>query len=139
MLLDSGLTPEGIEFAKSLGEFFINDKSGFSNVTSSQGLVVWSSTMKSALQTAEYIKTKIRTVEWRALREIESGVCDGLTYDQIKVRYPKEYQARQQDKLTYRYPRGESYFDVITRLEPLIFEVNISLFSFFIIIILNYC
>ena len=79
--------------------------------------------MKSSIQTAEHIKTKLRTVQWRALREIESGVCDGLTYDQIKVRYPKEYQARQHDKLTYRYPRGESYFDVITRLEPVIFEV----------------
>lgn len=128
--LDSGLTSEGIEFAKSLGEFFESDKSGFSNITSSQGLVVWTSSLKSAIQTAEYIKPKIRTVEWRALREIESGVCDGLTYDQIKVRYPKEYQARQQDKLTYRYPRGESYFDVITRLEPLIFEVNYYYFYY---------
>ena len=66
----------------------------------------------------------LRYVEWRALREIEAGVCDGLTYDQIKVRFPQEYRARQSDKLRYRYPRGESYFDVITRLEPLIFEVE---------------
>jgi broad specificity phosphatase PhoE len=79
--------------------------------------------MKSAVQTANALPSS-SVVEWRALREIEAGVCDGLTYDQIKVRYPKEYQARQQAKLTYRYPRGESYFDVITRLEPLIFEVR---------------
>lgn len=122
---DSALTAEGVEFAKSLGDFFENDDSGFT-VSSPEGLVVWSSTMKSAIQTAEHIKTKLRVVEWRALREIESGVCDGLTYDQIRVRYPKEYDSRQQDKLTYRYPRGESYFDVITRLEPLIFEVQCS-------------
>jgi broad specificity phosphatase PhoE len=38
-------------------------------------------------------------VEWRALREIEAGVCDGLSYDQIKVRFPQEYRARMQDKL----------------------------------------
>jgi broad specificity phosphatase PhoE len=80
--------------------------------------------MKSAVQTSRQLPTN-SLVEWRALREIESGVCDGLTYDQIKVRYPKEFHARQQDKLTYRYPRGESYFDVITRLEPLIFEVSL--------------
>ena len=24
-------------------------------------------------------------VEWRALREIEVGVCDGLSYEQVKV------------------------------------------------------
>ncbi len=59
----------------------------------------------------------MRHVEWRALREIEVGICDGLTYDQVKVKFPEEYRARMQDKLKYRYPRGESYMDVITRLE----------------------
>jgi hypothetical protein len=58
-----------------------------------------------------------RHVEWRALREIDVGICDGLTYDQVKVRFPEEYRARMQDKLKYRYPRGESYLDVIARLE----------------------
>jgi hypothetical protein len=45
------------------------------------------------------------------------GICDGLTYDQVKVRFPEEYRSRMQDKLKYRYPRGESYLDVIARLE----------------------
>lgn len=84
---------------------------------------VWTSTMRSARETASRIKAN-KYVEWRALREIEAGVCDGLSYDQIKVRYPQEYRARMQDKLRYRYPRGESYFDVITRLEPVIFELE---------------
>jgi 6-phosphofructo-2-kinase / fructose-2,6-biphosphatase 2 len=119
---DSGLTTDGAEFAKALGDLLTHDDTGFS-VAPSEGYVVWSSTMKSAVQTSHSLPSS-SVVEWRALREIEAGVCDGLTYDQIKVRYPKEYQARQQAKLTYRYPRGESYFDVITRLEPLIFEVD---------------
>ena len=51
-------------------------------------------------------------------------MCDGLSYDQIKVRFPQEYRARMQDKLRYRYPRGESYFDVITRLDPVILELE---------------
>lgn len=29
-----------------------------------------------------------------------------------------------QDKLAYRYPRGESYLDVIARLEPMILEME---------------
>jgi broad specificity phosphatase PhoE len=98
------------------------DESGFS-VVPQQGIVVWSSTMRSAKQTANAVPCT-RSVEWRALREIESGVCDGLTYEQIKVRFPHEYKARMHDKLRYRYPRGESYFDVITRLEPVIFEME---------------
>jgi 6-phosphofructo-2-kinase/fructose-2,6-biphosphatase len=52
------------------------------------------------------------------------GVCDGLSYEQVKVRFPEEYRSRLQDKLKYRYPRGESYLDVITRLEPVIFELE---------------
>lgn len=32
--------------------------------------------------------------------------------------------ARQRDKLGYRYPQGESYLDVIDRLEPVIFEIE---------------
>lgn len=45
-------------------------------------LCVWSSTMRRARQTAAEID-KSRYVEWRALREIEVGVCDGLTYAQV--------------------------------------------------------
>ena len=39
----------------------------------------------------------------------------GCVHTQVK--FQEEYRARQQDKLRYRYPRGESYLDVITRLE----------------------
>lgn len=28
------------------------------------------------------------------------------------------------NKLTYRYPRGESYLDVISRIEAVIFEIE---------------
>jgi broad specificity phosphatase PhoE len=36
---------------------------------------------------------------------------------------PEEYLARKNNKLHYRYPRGESYQDVIHRLEPVITEL----------------
>ncbi|KAH9309414.1 hypothetical protein KI387_037325, partial [Taxus chinensis] len=32
--------------------------------------------------------------------------------------------ARKKDKLRYRYPRGESYLDVIQRLEPVTVELE---------------
>lgn len=37
---------------------------------------------------------------------------------------PEEHAARSADKLRYRYPRGESYLDVIARLEPVIVEAR---------------
>ncbi|CAM9101999.1 unnamed protein product [Heterosigma akashiwo] len=39
---------------------------------------------------------------------------------------PEEYLARKQDKLNYRYPRGESYKDVFSRVEPVLFELQRS-------------
>jgi broad specificity phosphatase PhoE len=47
-----------------------------------------------------------------------------MTYAEIARVMPHEYEARQNDKFRYRYPRGESYQDVIQRLEPVIFEVE---------------
>lgn len=43
---------------------------------------------------------------------------DGMTYKEIEQVYPEEFERRQADKLSYRYPRGESYYDVTLRLEP---------------------
>jgi broad specificity phosphatase PhoE len=56
--------------------------------------------------------------------EIYAGVCDGMTYEEIEENYPEEFHLRQQNKLGYRYPRGESYLDVISRLDPLVQELE---------------
>lgn len=44
----------------------------------------------------------------RNLDELYAGVCDGLTYQEIKEKFPEEFSRRQENKLTYRYPRGEN-------------------------------
>ena len=43
-----------------------------------------------------------------------------MTYEEIQAKYPKEFALRDQDKYHYRYPKGESYEDVVQRLEPVI-------------------
>jgi broad specificity phosphatase PhoE/predicted kinase len=85
-------------------------------------LVVWTSTLRRTIGTAEVIGLPFRT--WRALDEIDAGVCDGMTYGEIATVMPNEYESRTLDKFRYRYPRGESYQDVIQRLEPVIFELE---------------
>ncbi|CAM9424380.1 unnamed protein product [Pylaiella littoralis] len=112
------LSPLGEEYAKVLVDYVQE-----SEELATDELSVWSSTMRRARQTAAGIK-KSRYVEWRALREIEVGVCDGMTYAQVKANFPEEYASRELDKLRYRYPRGESYLDIIARLEPVIFEME---------------
>jgi hypothetical protein len=47
---------------------------------------------------------------------IETDVT--LVRIQVKEKFPNEYKAREQDKLRYRYPRGESYMDVLSRYVP---------------------
>ena len=49
---------------------------------------------------------------------------DALTYEEFEIQFPKEFQKRKEAKLTYRYPRGESYLDLINRIEPVIFEIE---------------
>ncbi len=87
-----------------------------------KGLRVWTSTLQRTKETAAPLG--LLTEEWRALDEIDAGDCDGLTYDEIRARFPAEHARRRDNKLAYRYPRGEAYFDVVRRLEPVIVELE---------------
>jgi broad specificity phosphatase PhoE/predicted kinase len=84
--------------------------------------VVWTSTLRRAVETAQIVGLRYRLC--RPLDEIDAGICDGMTYAEIAETMPDEHTARQLDKFRYRYPRGESYQDVIQRLEPIIFELE---------------
>lgn len=52
------------------------------------------------------------------------GVCEGLSYEEMQEKYPQEFAWRDQDKLRYRYPWGESYIDIMNRLEPILTELE---------------
>lgn len=47
-----------------------------------------------------------------------------MTYEEIKEKYPEEFASRDLNKFAYRYPRGESYEDLVARLEPVIMELE---------------
>lgn len=42
----------------------------------------------------------------------------------MKERFPKLAEQRKSDKMGFRYPKGESYYDVINRLQPFIVELE---------------
>ena len=111
---DPELSPRGEHYARSLAEFV--KSSGHEQVT------VWTSTLRRTMQTALPLGRKASS--WRALDEIDGGVCDGMTYEQMRVEMPDIYQARKADKFRYRYPRGESYEDVIQRVDRVIVEIE---------------
>jgi hypothetical protein len=109
---DSGLSPAGKEFAQRLRGFMENLPA------EQRPSAVWTSTLRRTIQTARPLGAAWPQVQWRALDEIDAGACEGLTYAEIKAAQPDEYAARTQDKLRYRYPRGESYLDVIQVRAP---------------------
>jgi broad specificity phosphatase PhoE len=111
---DMPITSRGAAYANNLKAFFADQ--------SIQPDSVWTSTMQRTIQTAAPLARQ--THRLRVLDEIDAGICDGMTYEQIADQMPSDFARRKADKLTYRYPRGESYEDVIARLDPFILELE---------------
>ncbi|CAL8326252.1 unnamed protein product [Merluccius merluccius] len=111
---DSGLSPRGARFAGALSTYMQDQ--------SISDLKVWTSHMKRTIQTAEALGVQYE--QWKALNEIDAGVCEDMTYEEIQENYPEEFALRDQDKYRYRYPKGESYEDLVQRLEPVIMELE---------------
>lgn len=38
---------------------------------------------------------------------LTKGVCEEMTYDEVKERFPEEFALRDENKYYYRYPAGE--------------------------------
>ncbi|XP_057442239.1 6-phosphofructo-2-kinase/fructose-2,6-bisphosphatase-like [Lotus japonicus] len=114
---DPALSETGELYKKKLAKFVEK------RLKSERAASIWTSTLQRTILTAGPI-VGFPKIQWRALDEINAGVCDGMTYEEIKKNMPEEYESRKKDKLRYRYPRGESYLDVIQRLEPVIIELE---------------
>jgi probable phosphoglycerate mutase len=51
-----------------------------------------------------------------ALAEMSFGECSGLTVPEIEAAWPGLHEAREHDRWEHRWPGGESYADIVTRL-----------------------
>ncbi|KAJ1813255.1 6-phosphofructo-2-kinase [Coemansia sp. RSA 2599] len=88
---------------------------------------IWTSMLKRTMETVEHFDPqRYRIKNIRSLNEIYAGKCEGMTYDEIAAQFPDEFEARQLDKFYYRYPGigGESYADVVLRLQQVIVELE---------------
>ncbi|RUO95651.1 histidine phosphatase superfamily [Jimgerdemannia flammicorona] len=106
-------TPTGIPGNAS--NLSVGGKSGLSvheEQLSQIPFTVWTSMLKRTVETVEEFDAAEYDIKHiRFLNEIYSGICEGLTYREIQEKFPGEFNARQQNKLYYRYPGmgGESY------------------------------
>lgn len=97
---------------------------------------LWTSTLKRTIDTARHIPHPVLELRdggvwhqmsprvYRNLDEIFAGDCEGMTYAEIEAKHATEAMLRKRDKLGYRYPRGESYLDLIARVDPLVHELE---------------
>ncbi|KAL0275045.1 UNVERIFIED_CONTAM: hypothetical protein PYX00_003028 [Menopon gallinae] len=111
---DASLSPRGIQYAQCLARYF--------NQASIPGLRVWTSQKRRTKQTAQEILAPCESIE--ALNELDAGVCEGMTYEEMQEQHPQEFAWRDQDKLHYRYPWGESYVDLMKRIEPVLMQLE---------------
>jgi broad specificity phosphatase PhoE/predicted kinase len=113
---DPELSPAGREYAQSLASYVRR------SFGATGDLDVWTSTLRRTRETAAPLV--IEPGAWKALDEIDAGICEGMTYAEIERAMPAEFEARRRDKYRYRYPRGESYQDVVQRLDRVIVELE---------------
>lgn len=140
---DSQLTKRGLKYARALARFMEEQRKLFNENQMKEHLkvctqdtkheftptefFVWTSMKKRAMATACTFNDRHFDIkQMKMLDELSAGDFDGLTYEEILLRSPEEYEERLLDKLRYRYPGigGESYMDVINRLRPVITEIE---------------
>ena len=73
---------------------------------------VFSSPLTRAVQTAEAMGMPVSILD--GLRELYAGAWDGLTFDEIRARYPELYAARARD-LTLPLPGAEDHAEGLAR------------------------
>jgi len=111
---NSNLSKKGFNYAKLLSNYIKK------NID--QQYVLYCSTLLRTINTAKEINNNYEIC--KCLDEINAGICEHKTYEEIELLYPTDYLKRKNDKLNYRYPSGESYIDLITRLKYFISNIE---------------
>ncbi|CAI2171022.1 3346_t:CDS:10 [Funneliformis geosporum] len=141
---DSPLSEKGRKFGECLSRFIFKQKVLFrqkqmdeyrsastsslpTSVPQVKNFLVWTSMLKRTIETVEnFDQREFDIMHIRFLNEIYAGLCEEMSHSEIEIKYPEEYSERRKNKLYYRYPGmgGESYLDVIHRINPLIVELE---------------
>jgi broad specificity phosphatase PhoE/predicted kinase len=107
---DSRLTENGRSQAASLGLYFRKR-----NIP-----VIFTSDKKRTVETAEPIRDlqkQCAIIRLNEFNEIDSGVCECMSYEEIRNKMPEVYESRKKDKFNYVYPGGEGYQTMQERID----------------------
>ncbi|MFH1351710.1 MAG: 6-phosphofructo-2-kinase/fructose-2,6-bisphosphatase [Pseudomonadota bacterium] len=106
---DSDLTENGWVQARALATYFRNKNMP----------LIFTSQKKRTIQTAEPIRDMQKDctiIPLDEFNEIDSGICEGMSYDEIRRKLPHVYFSRKKDKYNYAYPDGEGYLSMEERM-----------------------
>ncbi len=106
---DSDLTERGWAQARALADYFKKKKLP----------LVFTSQKKRTQQTASPIKEAqedCTIIPLAEFDEINSGICECMSYKKIRVQMPQVYAERKKDKYNYVYPEGEGYATMHERI-----------------------
>ena len=107
---DSCLTPKGVAQAESLASYFKKK-----NIP-----IIFTSEKERTLETAEPIRDLQKNCEiitFDEFNEIDSGVCECMSYKEIRQKMPSVHSARKKNKYNYIYPEGEGYISMKERID----------------------
>ena len=102
-----------------------------SRLSSEQIGMIFSSDLTRTIESAEIIGNKLEIINEpiSELREINLGVWEGLTLEEIEESFPEDLEKRSEDIKDFRIINGESFSDVKKRVIPKlkgIIEGNVS-------------
>ncbi|OAL44858.1 bifunctional 6-phosphofructo-2-kinase/fructose-2,6-bisphosphate 2-phosphatase [Pyrenochaeta sp. DS3sAY3a] len=133
---DSDLSANGQRYAKAMTRFINAQRKEWAVRQADKmanthfpphNFCVWTSMLKRSVQSGQYFCDEdFEVKQMRMLDELNAGIMEGLTYEEIRTKHADEYLRRRRDKLAYRYPGpgGEGYLDVINRVRPVIVELE---------------
>ncbi|CAD6887072.1 unnamed protein product [Tilletia controversa] len=123
--LGTGSTPTGPIAASPLQRPSHQDEEGAGPGEEGRPLVIWTSARRRSSHTAwPFSERGYRVIERPQLSEMNPGVVDGMSAEEVKKRFPDEWEKKQKEPYSHRFPRAESYHDLSVRLEPIIFELE---------------
>lgn len=80
--------------------------------------------MKRCLETLELACPGVPAEVRSELREIDFGEWEMLTAEDVRDRWPEQFDQRSNDPVRFRPPHGESFADVASRVAPILDELR---------------
>ena len=114
---DIELNDTGIKQAEELSNKVLEDNYRFSKI--------YSSPQKRALKTAEILSenTNVEYIAIDGLEEINLGGWEGLSWSEVKEKYPEEYEEWYINRRYAKVHKGESYEDMLERVLEVIHKI----------------